>query len=100
MLIAICCLMIFWTLSRYGFDAVSMLSSWNKNTTQYIASPKNGFARINVREGPGTQFSISREIERGAVVVGGEKRRDNNGEIWVALKDGGFVKETVLVEAD
>lgn len=64
----------------------------------FVATPGTGFEYINARSGPGTEYPVQQQFDRGALLSGIARRLDRNGAYWIELEGGGgFVKETVLV---
>jgi hypothetical protein len=66
----------------------------------FVVVPGGTLARINVREGPGTNYPIRMKLPRGAYVTGVRRAFDSEHAGWIELiNNGGFVKETVVAPA-
>jgi hypothetical protein len=66
----------------------------------FVVVPGGTLARINVREGPGTNYPIRMKLPRGANVTGVRRVFDSEHASWIELiNNGGFVKETVVAPA-
>jgi uncharacterized protein YraI len=67
----------------------------------FIATPGAGFEHINSRTGPGTEYPVYQQFDRGVLLSGVARRLDPSGAYWIELEaGGGFVKETVLVSGE
>lgn len=99
---ALLLVLLVWTYARFGdFKPTQQPPRFVvgafARTMPFIATPGAGLQRINVRTGPGTEFPVQRQFDRGALVGGIARRLDRNGAYWIELEgEGGFVKETVL----
>ena len=63
----------------------------------FVALPAAPYLRINVRAGPGPEYRVKEEIDRGTPVVGIGRAVDQAGAHWIEIADGrGYAKETVL----
>lgn len=63
----------------------------------FVALPAAPYLRINVRAGPGPEYRVKEEIDRGTTVVGIGRAIDKAGAHWIEMADGrGYAKETVL----
>jgi hypothetical protein len=67
----------------------------------FIATPGEGNVHINVRAGPGAEFRVLRQFDRGVAVRGVARTLDSRGAYWIELAEGrGFIKESVLRPLD
>jgi hypothetical protein len=63
----------------------------------YTVVPGAGLPHVNERGGPGTDYPILGQIDRGASVLGIARAFDSDNGSWIEMADGrGYVKETLL----
>lgn len=64
----------------------------------FIVLPPGNAAQINIREGPGAEFKVRTQVNRGSYLTGIGRRVSTSGTPWVELAGGqGFAKESLLV---
>lgn len=90
-----------WIYARFyglaSFSAHSLTCSFTE-PCEFIAVPGGDAAHVNVRAGPGTEFPIRKEIDRGSPVTGISRQHNASGEPWIELPENqGFAKEALLV---
>lgn len=94
-----CCVSLLLSFSRFGFDAERTQKSYVPSQhieISFISNHGAAYRKINIRSGPGVNYKVIREVDRGQLVIGIKRVSDANGDPWVRLKAGGYAKETIL----
>ncbi len=100
-------LVVAWSFARFASlaDPATVLSAPAgvgvfAQPSNFAATPGVDAQHVNVRAGPGAEYRVKLQLDRGTIVVGVARALDTKGVPWIQLSgDAGYVKETVLAPA-